>query len=110
MADGKREATRDENPCNIGTFNEPMEIAMAADDDIRLFPVVGWETATLPEGNVLLTVNYLPGEPSRRLTTEQMHALADVHRFGITAAQCDELAEVLQRAAASTRERQRREK
>lgn len=83
---------------------------MANEDMITLHPVVGWETATVPQGGVLLAMSYLPGEPSRPLTTEQMHALAEVLRFAITAAQCDELALALQTAAKKSRERQNAER
>lgn len=80
---------------------------MADEGDITLFPVVGWESATLPDENVMLVLNYLPGIPSKPLTTDQMHQLAAVHRFGMTASQCEELARVLQSAAAKSRERKR---
>lgn len=83
---------------------------MADDETIRLFPVVGWQLGTLPEGNVLLVLNYLPGEPTKPLTTEQMHALSELHRFGITAAQCDELAAALQKYAKESRTRQTSER
>ena len=83
---------------------------MATENFITLYPVVGWEIATLPDGGAMLALRYLPGEPSKPLTTEQAYALAEVHRFGMTAAQCDELATALQNAAEKSRDRQTAER
>jgi hypothetical protein len=81
-------------------------LKMADEESIRVFPVVAWQTATLPNGHVMLALSYLPGEPSKPLTIEQAHALAEVHRFGMSGAQCDELAQELQRVADRSRQRQ----
>jgi hypothetical protein len=79
---------------------------MAGEKNVTLFPLVGWEFASLPGGNVMFAVHYLPGTPAKPLTRDQARQLADVHRFGMTAKQCDELAKTLQRAAAQSRKRQ----
>ena len=83
---------------------------MTTENFIMLYPVVGWEIATLPDGGAMLALRYVPGEPSKPLTNEQAYALAEVHRFGMTAAQCDELATALQNAAEKSRDRQSAER
>jgi hypothetical protein len=67
------------------------EKLMTTENFMTLYPVVGWEIATLPEGAAMLALRYLPGEPSKPLTTEQAYALAGVHRFAIGAAQKNKL-------------------
>jgi hypothetical protein len=78
---------------------------MAKDEEegcAALYPVVGWDVASLREGNAMLALRYVPGIPPIGMANEEMQAAALVHRFGLTAEQCDQLAEVLMITAAES--------
>lgn len=63
---------------------------LAKGADISLYPLAGWSTATLPENNKMVALQLLVPGPQISVRTV---------RLGITAAQCSELAKVLERLA-----------
>jgi hypothetical protein len=82
---------------------------MAHEEHVRLYPVAGWQLGILPEENVMLAMHYVPGEPSSPMTSDQITALAEIVSFGMTAAQCDDLALSLQIVAMESRKRNKGE-
>jgi hypothetical protein len=82
---------------------------MSEEEHIRLYPVAGWQLGLLPEENVMLALHYVQEEPSSPITADQIKALSEVVRFGMTVAQCDDLALSLQIAAMESRKRNKSE-
>lgn len=82
-----------------------MELEMK---DIMLAPLAGWTTATLPEGNLMLELQLLAGSTPPADPAE-LERRKQPLRVSMTAAAADELAGVLQRAAAEARRRAKRE-
>ncbi len=68
-----------------------------ADKEIKLCPLAGYDTATLPEGHVLLAVEFVRSERERLLRK------TTTLRLAMTAAQADELAKALQTGAEKSR-------
>lgn len=78
---------------------------MAAEERLMLFPVSGWDLATIGEGRVMVNLHFLPGEPGPTATTEDIRKAEQFLRLAMTEKQCDELAQELQTKAAQSRTR-----
>jgi hypothetical protein len=75
------------------------------DENQPVYPTVGWESYALTHGEAVLALHYVPGVPPIGTTTEQMREARLVQRFGLTAEQCDELAQLLILTASRSRAR-----
>ena len=64
----------------------------ARPDDVVTFPITGWATATLPDRNAMLEVQYITS-PFERVADPQLV------RFAMTVTQAKLLADALQRLA-----------
>lgn len=63
---------------------------IAQGEELKLYPLAGWSTGTLPENYVLLGLEFLTQPPNIE---------ARILRLGMTRAQCSELSQVLARLA-----------
>ena len=74
-----------------------------AEENLTLTQVVGWQTGTLPGGNVSLLIEGFPDEASF------LARMPVIYRFGLSSAQADAMAAALMDFAGRSRERERRE-
>jgi hypothetical protein len=69
-----------------------METIMTAKE---ILPILGWATKTSPAGYGLVNIRCHAGQPSMLLTREEMETNARSLQFGISADQCELLAQDL---------------
>jgi hypothetical protein len=72
-------------------------------DDVTLFPIVGWKTEGMPAGYGALNIQALPGIPAPGLSQAEMDQATQSIQFGISAEQCEMLAQDLMQMAARLR-------